>query len=227
MQTRVYILALTVLTLTSLRAEIHTDSLDAALLYNKGTTAYEQSDMAQAVYNLELAHMLSPYDTEIEHNLRIAKADVAIDIVEIEGFFLKEWIVAMANMLSPGAWSYVTLLLVLVLLALVYRRYLQHKSGGLHSWLSIGLVAVLITATAALGITREQILTSGRYGIVSEDSVQLKEGPDQVSTDVKEVGAGVKVEILDRVGDWYKVAAMDREQGWILSEYVMVLAVEG
>lgn len=200
--------------------------LDAAELYNSGTKAYEEGDMATAVYDLELAHMLAPYDAEIKHNLRIAKGKVAVDIVEIDGFFLKEWTLAAAHLLSPGLWRYITIALLLAALALLYVRMIVGKRSALSSWLTIGLVCLLAVTAAGLGIAREQVLTGGRYGVVLTATTALKEGPDPVSADVKEVSAGVKVEVLDKIDGWYKLAAMDREQGWLPIEQVRLLVVE-
>ncbi len=199
------------------------DDVDAASLYNDAIEAYGGDSIAKAIYNLELAHMLEPYDKDIINNLNVVRAQVKADIIDIDGFFLKEWLDATAGILTPGVWKYLTILLMGGVVWLVYGRLLQKKSSKLFSISTIVSIGVLIGLLFILGSRRESQLHNMKYAIIMDQVTALKLGPDQVSKDVKEVSAGVKLEILDDYDEWYKVSAMDREQGWILKESVKIL----
>ena len=200
---------------------------DASKLYNEAIIAYKQDDMGTAVYNLELAQLIKPYDQEIAHNLRLAKAKVAVDVVELDGFFLSEWLHGAAGSLSPGTWKYITILLLIAILFLMYSKLIKDKQGKLFSWATISILGLLVVISVLLGSTRERQLHQGKYAIVmSPESNSLKEGPDEVSEDIKPVSPGVKLEIIDESQDWYKVLAMDKEQGWIEMSAVQIISLK-
>jgi uncharacterized protein YgiM (DUF1202 family) len=58
--------------------------------------------------------------------------------------------------------------------------------------------------------------------VFGEDQ-SLYEGPDTVSEEVKKLTGGNKVKILDEDGEWYKVSAVDSEQGWIKKQNVKLI----
>jgi len=64
----------------------------------------------------------------------------------------------------------------------------------------------------------------GRYAIADASAQALYRGPDQVSEQIKPLVDGVKLEILDQDGDWYKVATLNKEQGWIPKADVRLLS---
>lgn len=200
--------------------------IDITELYNEGSLAIENGDMANAVYNLELAHLLNPYDQEISNNLSIAKSKVAVDIVEIEQFFLSRWIDSAAGLLLPGSWKILTLVLLLLMITILYLRLIKGTSGLHTSYFTLGTLVGLAIITVWFGTHRHNSLYQGKYTVVMSKSVQgLKQGPDEVSKEVKAISDGVKLEILDQSGDWYKVSAMDKEQGWIKKKHVKKISI--
>lgn len=201
-------------------------TLDVSQLLNQSIDAYENSALDTAVYNLELAAMLKPFDKDISSNLKIAKSKVAVDIVEIPGFFLSRWLNNAAGIFLPGIWKYLAILLMIMIAVLMHRKLVKRADDKLASWGLIGALATLLVISAVLGKVRYDQLHNGQYGIVMGNDVQaLKQGPDKVSKDVKDISPGVKLEILDQSGTWYKVSAMDKEQGWIPQEGVRKLKV--
>jgi len=208
-----------------LPAVVRGQGIDITTHYNTALTAYESGDMAEAIYHMEMAHLAAPHSEAISNNLSIMKTDVAVDIVEIEPFFLQRWYDGSAALLSPGGWKYLSLALVAIIVILLYRRYVAQIASTLTRSGTIGGLVLLLLISIVLGLRRQSLLTSGIYGIVMDSTPQLKEGPDQVSDDVKEVAPGVKLQILDTYDQWYKVATLDREQGWIPQSAVQRIMV--
>ena len=54
-----------------------------------------------------------------------------------------------------------------------------------------------------------------RLAIVLENTIEVKNGPDAQSTAVIEIHEGLKVELLDQIGEWYKVKLSNGDQGWL------------
>ena len=53
------------------------------------------------------------------------------------------------------------------------------------------------------------------YGIVTESSTSLRSAPDTTNDPILTVHEGLKVQIQDQIGEWWKVKLADGEVGWI------------
>jgi len=51
----------------------------------------------------------------------------------------------------------------------------------------------------------------------------LRSGADERAESIEDISEGVKVNILDTIGDWYKVSLMNKEQGWIHAAQVEII----
>jgi SH3-like domain-containing protein len=54
----------------------------------------------------------------------------------------------------------------------------------------------------------------------------MKSGPDHRSQDLKQIYPGYKLLILDEIEGWMKVRTIDREEGWVLPEWIKLIDVE-
>ncbi|HOS16353.1 MAG TPA: hypothetical protein PKX15_05035, partial [Bacteroidales bacterium] len=59
--------------------------------------------------------------------------------------------------------------------------------------------------------------------VVTNLSVTVKSMPDQAGTDLFTVHEGLKVTIVDKVGDWIEVLFPDGNKGWIQQTSVEVI----
>ena len=59
-----------------------------------------------------------------------------------------------------------------------------------------------------------QIQHSSR-GVVLQKEIVLRSAPDTQSKEVFLLHAGATVQVLDQIGDWYKVSLRDGMQGWL------------
>ena len=218
---------LTFYVVIGITTKVGAQSLDVSKLVNESIESYKQSELDTAVYNLELAALLRPYDQEIASNLKVAKGKLAVDIVEIPSFFLSRWLAAASDLFMPGVWKYIAICIMLLIAVLLYQKLVKRTESRTTSWTVLCLLCVLLMVVLILGKARFDRLHEGRYGIIMGNEVTaLKQGPDDVSKDVKDISAGVKLEILDSSGAWYKVSAMDKEQGWIPQHAVKIIKVD-
>jgi len=191
--------------------------------FNRGNAAYENNQFGEAVYQYEKALLLDPNSQDIHVNLKLAIERLDSDIIELEPFFLAHWWKSASNMFLPGTWKVISVVFLIALLLLVFMHLFRGKltSKGAYTLGSI-LVFVIILSILA-GLTRSNSIFDNKYAVLNGDVASLLEGPDLVSEKVKPVVNGVKVKILDSNAEWYKVAAMDSEHGWVLKSQVRLL----
>ncbi|MEE9374459.1 MAG: SH3 domain-containing protein, partial [Saprospiraceae bacterium] len=84
----------------------------------------------------------------------------------------------------------------------------------------------LLLLSVFAGNSRQHKIENINFAIVFGGDQSLYQGPDIVSDKIKEVTGGIKVKILDYSQEWYKVATMDSEQGWIKKANVKLLQLE-
>jgi hypothetical protein len=188
----------------------------AGLYYNLGNAYYKLENIPAAVLNYERAKRLSPDDDDILYNLRIANLRVIDRIEPVPQLFFVTWWDAFLNLSSSAGWStfgiaalWITVLLFAVFRVVPARRYQRAPVVG----------GVILICFAVLSFTAAFIQSGrespGRAAIVFEPSVSVKSAPDGRSTDLFVIHEGVRVDLLDTVGEWNKIRLDDGKVGWL------------
>ncbi len=191
--------------------------------FNQGNAAYNSKQYGEAVYQFEKALILDPKSQDIHVNLKLAVERLDADIIELEPFFLAHWWKAVSNTFLPGTWKLISVALLIALLAMVFMYLFRGKLTSKIAYSLGSTLIFLILISTLAGLTRANSIFENKYAVLNGNIESLLEGPDLVSEKVKPVVSGVKVKILDSNAEWYKVAAMDSEHGWVLKSQVRLL----
>lgn len=186
------------------------------LYYNLGNAYYKTKEVGKAILNLERALLLNPTDADIEYNLSILNEQLPDQLDVVSDFFLKKWWVNFHSYFGSTTWSILTLIclwsgiagFILWMLATVRKRKKQGFLGG------IGLLLLSILFFFAAK-SQGNLEIHSRKAIVLEKQLDLQNGPDVKSTSLLMLHEGLKVELLDQIGDWWKVKLSNGEQGWL------------
>jgi tetratricopeptide (TPR) repeat protein len=197
--------------------QIVSNGLESPVLYfNLGNAYFKQSNIPLAILNYERARRLAPRDEDILYNLRLANLRVVDKIEPIPQLFFVEWWEWGVGQYSSDGWSVATVscfwITALALCALfLLRSDLLRRILLLTACASLLLGIFSLTAS----IKRASIETGSGSAIVFSQSVPAKSAPDLQGTDLFVLHEGVKVEILDEVGEWKKIRLADGKVGWI------------
>jgi tetratricopeptide (TPR) repeat protein len=184
-----------------------------ALHYNLANAYYRTNELGPAILHYERALRLSPNDKDIAHNLEVARAKVPGEGADIQGF--KEWTTALRTFSSDG-WGGVGLVLIwLGVAGLVLWQ--TGKSRTYRKWGFLAGVTLLVLSLLpfTMAYLRSQTDANHDQAIVVQEQAVLHSAPDEKSQEVKPISEGAKVQVLDVIGEWYKVQANDGEQGWL------------
>ena len=193
-------------------------------LYNLGNVAFNQEQYDEAIFYYEKAKLLEPLAEDISINLQLANEKLSTDIIELEPFFIARWWNKFTDLMLPGSWKLTSILLLLGAIVLLYLNYIRNKIKRQFYFLTmIGLILMLFLISVFAGMTRSNHIFNSPIAIVFGGDQPLYVGPDTVSEEVKTLTGGNKLKILDEDGDWYKVSAMDNEQGWIKKHNVKLI----
>jgi hypothetical protein len=188
---------------------------EADLYYNLGNCYYRQNDMAKAILNYERALRISPNDEDISHNLNIANAHIADKIVPVPQLgIIKAWQGFMHSYSAQGWLLWAIAMAWLALIGGTMFLFTTWKKTG------AGIAATFIFITVAftsLAYTRGSAEANSGEAILTAESIYVKNAPDTNSGNAFMLHAGVKFNLLDKVGNYYKVRLADGKTGWLSS----------
>ncbi len=187
-----------------------------ALYYNLGNAFYKTGNIPAAILHYERAKRLAPGDEDIEHNLRLANLRIVDKIDPVPRLFLVEWWDAVVGLASASGWGTIAIAALwaasLLLAALRLLRGPLVQRLCLFSGLTVVLFAVFAFTAGGIQGGRER---SESAAILFAPSSPVKSAPDARSTDLFVVHEGVRVDLLDSVGDWRKIRLADGKIGWL------------
>jgi tetratricopeptide (TPR) repeat protein len=192
---------------------------DAApgLRYNLGTLYLEQGDVGRAVLHLRAAVREDPADDDARHNLDVALAGRADQLLGV-GPGLPWW-QALARQVRPGVAQVAFLAPFLLLLLLI----------AASPWLPVGrwpkaLLVVIAVLTIAGGIVLGARMADDRQAlaVVLEDTNALK-GPDASAATAFEAHAGLSGTVRGEEGAFMRVRLDNGVEAWFERERLGLL----
>lgn len=184
--------------------------------FNLGNAYYKNKDIANAILNYERAHRLLPGDEEISFNLQLAQTMVVDKINVLPEFFVKKWWHSFSEIFSSDYWAYLSISLFIAFLiflgAYLFTNSLIVKKVSFY-------LSVLILLGSAISFSHSyrimNVAENRTEAIVMSPTVTIKSSPDDNGTDLFVIHEGVKVSVIDEVGEWLKIKIADGNNGWI------------
>ena len=188
----------------------------ADLLYNLGNAYYKNQNLGLAILNFERALLLSPFNQDINHNLELAYQKQIDEINVLPPFFVSKWWNNLSRLARSNTWSVLGLIAFwLAVGGFIYWQLAKVRNHKKLAFLAGGAMILLTILFLALAYNRYELETSSGFAILVEPTSQLRSAPDAESKIILGIHEGVKMELLDQIGDWYKVRLLNGEQGWV------------
>jgi hypothetical protein len=198
-------------------------AVSADLYYNLGVTYFRQGQVGRAIWAFERALVVAPDDEDARFNLaqtRKLAAQRAHD--KLEGAEREPPWIRMVSYLAPSTevWLFCGLYLGCFVLLFV-RRGMAHDSR-----LAVTTAAVILGGGAVLA----GLLVLGRVqldripsAVILPDKIAVKEGSDNNFRTSFDVHGGLRVRVLEREHDWYRIRLANGLEGFVRAEDVGLL----
>ncbi len=200
--------------------EILSSNLESSeVYYNLGNAYFKKKKYSKAILNYERCLKLAPGDEDARFNNSVANLFVVDKIVPLPKIFYREWMDSIRIILSEKGWSVVSIVLiwtisVLAFLFVISRSIFLRKVFFYFSMIFL----IAFSFVFLLAKTQADASRSESEGIVFEASVYVKSSPDEKGVDLFILHEGVKVTVLDKVGEWKKVRLLNGNEGWVKSD---------
>lgn len=187
-----------------------------ALHYNLGNAYYRNQELGKAILHYEKARLIDPADEDILFNLEVARATQMDQMDDLPAFFLTQWWKNIRSQLSTTAWTILALVVLWAsaggfLLRLLGKERQQRKRGF---WWGLSLL-IFSLLPFSLAISGNAYDEHSREAVLLTREADLHYAPDMDSEIVLTIHEGLKVDLQDRISDWYKVRLPNGEIGWL------------
>ncbi|MCD6233492.1 MAG: tetratricopeptide repeat protein [Candidatus Marinimicrobia bacterium] len=195
-----------------------TGRISFELYYNMGNCYYRLGQTGQAIRYWEKAKRIRPRDTQVNHNLALARLRITDKMVLPEAFFpiqlwwdLRDMLGASFSFRLSGYFLMSGLILFFISRKLYKKRWLKRLSNPL-----ILLISILFIISLSLSLHTRHYDKTHHFGILLNKEVEVKSAPQEAANTLFMLHEGSKVRILDKAGtDWVEVSYYDDKVGWI------------
>jgi len=188
----------------------------AELYYNMGNAYFRNNDIKSAILYYERARRLAPNDEAINQNLNLSRSLIFNRVEALPELFLITWGKAVRDLMTVRAWAWWSIGSFVAMLALgllfLFIRNISVKR--LTFGLSVFCFALCL-ATFALGYLQKANIERTDEAIVFAPSVTIRSSPDDRGNNLFILHEGIKVRILDQIGEWCEVRIDDGSRGWM------------
>lgn len=186
------------------------------LYYNLGNSYFKKGEAGKAVFYYESARFFIPSDSDLRSNYEYVLSSLNLGKQSFGNRFQR-----FCGRLYEGVnMDFLTVLLsiiyVLAVIFLISNLYFGWIRGISKFIFPALAVIFIISFTALYG----KITYFNKGAIVISLNADVKFEPLEQATTYFKLGAGSKVEIIDKTQDWYKIKRPDRKVGWINKELV-------
>ncbi len=196
----------------------------AEIYYNLGNAYYKKGAFPKAVLNYERARKLNPSDEDIDFNLRMVNMKLTDKTEQVPGIFYEEWWKKTVDMFPADKWAgfAVSLLWISLFAAVVFllSRSVLIKRVAFYT----GLIIVLFSGLSFyIAGCAHDVCRNSNEAIVFAQSVYIKSSPTEKSTDLFILHEGIKVQVLDQVGEWKKIRLANGNIGWLKQDTIELI----
>ena len=200
---------------------INSGASSFGLWYNYAMTNLRLKKHGLAIYGFEKAKQFTSNE-DLEYHLSLSQEMIADPIPEFSDFFLVRWWHALVLGVGPNFWAAGALIFFFSGLILLWFGWNGKLAFEHTTWVSGVLLTIGILALC-LSIAGARIEQGRQPAIVMIEGAAIHEGSDERSPELRLVSEGIKIMLIDSIGDWYKVRLPDKDEGWIKSAAVRPL----
>jgi len=188
------------------------------LYYNIGNCYYKTGDWANAIWHYEKSLKIEQNEKTIQ-NLALVNLKIIDRIEPLPQLFYKKWLKSISQLFNTKFWQILALICVWLFLTFkIFASFTTYRKEKLSPILL--LIAILFLFIANFSYTNT---IAKKEGVIFSSSVIVNSAPTANSTDLFSLHVGVKVEVVDEIGDWINIKLTNGNTGWVKKNSCKVL----
>jgi tetratricopeptide (TPR) repeat protein len=193
---------------------------DGRLYYNLGNAYFKTGDLGRAILNYRRAQVLLPRDGDVAANLELARDKTTDNIAREDEGAIIGLLRRLVDWISLDEAALVALVLWVLLCGLVGGAILWAARRRALLYLAAVVAALLLWSAFSIGA---RLLDERAPAVVVAAEVEVHSGPGEDYLTEFTLHAGAEVRLVERRGDWVRIALPGDLQGWAPGEAVSEL----
>lgn len=186
------------------------------LYFNLGNSYFKLKDYPFAIYFFEKAKKLSPNDEDILFNLTVTNGLIVDKIEPVPELIFTTWWRSFYNMFTANTWAIISVagfVFFFILLSFyLFSRLMILRKLAFFSGMFILFVTIF---TFAVSFQKYRTVNSQKEAIIFTPTITVKSSPNPNSVDLFVIHEGSKVQIRDKVGEWFEIKIASGGIGWL------------
>ncbi len=196
--------------------QIADGNMSGDVYYNLGNAYYKAGNLGKAILNYERAMRWMVNDDDVHHNLQLANLMITDKIEPVPRLFVWDWWDSIKSAFTLTGITWIAyLFFVLVIGAIIVMILAPSYAWRRTAFLAGSLSLLLLIFSATVFVAKLDAVRSAGTAIVTANITTLKNSPDLNSTDAFVLHNGIKVAIIDKVSNWWKIRLADGKVGWM------------
>jgi len=201
--------------------EILSNGFESEDLYlNLGNAYLKTENLGKAILCFEKGLKLNCDHKALSQNLKYANKKVQTQITAIPDFFVSRYWQNIVTLFSAGTWAILQILLLFsITIAIGFWLLSKELRKKRIAFYSLFFLVVSFLFAMLAGYQRTALMKNSTHAIII-DNAQMHSSASEQSELLYNLSSGVKVKLLDKIGEYHKVELMDKEVGWIVERYM-------
>lgn len=205
---------------------VQSGNAGAGIYYNIGVSESILGQTPKAILAFEKALRFKSSDKKILEAIELERKKIENAVIPVPSFFLSKWIRSALSLLRPGYWAMIGLINFLVLLFWIIKyNHMSLKKQNARARQVVLLFTAGVFFLLCAWLAYRQIYRKDEAIVVTE--CIFRQAPSDDSPSLRTIYPGEKVIMSDQIGDWYQVRLLNLDEGWVKSESLELIIVDG
>lgn len=186
------------------------------LLYNIGNCYYRLKEIPKAIVYYERASRINPSDTDIRHNLTLARAQTEDKFYSASDLDVVYSFNSFINTFDTDGWAWLSVVAVVILLcSITIVRFCTAKGvrRTAYGGIVVSICGIIVFNIFAL-VQRNKYNNHSQAIVMA--TTKLMSTPDTTGTRLFTLHGGTKIELTDTtLSAWSEVSLPDGQEGWV------------
>lgn len=186
------------------------------IYFNLGNAYFKLDRIGMSILNFERAKKISPYDEDLNFNLKMANQRTLDKVEPLPKLFLEEWWEKLTDMQSERTWAMRSIISFLICFFFIGVFLTSNKvfTKQLGFWLAI-LFFCFSAFSFFISEGSYRNLSSHTAAVIISTSVEVKNSPSDSGKKLFMLHEGTKVAAPDSSSGWVKIQLSSEKVGWV------------
>ena len=195
---------------------IATEKQGLELFYNLGNCCYRLDDIGHAILYYEKAHKIDPTDEDLNHNLSVAREKTVDKFANVSDGIVSAWTKSFVSALHSNTWAYLSILFFVISLVCLFVVFVDTEYLKKSILLGVSVLTMLLFVICLMSsVSAKNLYNSTDVAIITAQVCNAKSSPESTSNEVFVLHEGTKIEVTDKIGDFYEIRIQNGNKGWV------------